>query len=124
MPGSPAVWRIVAGMALIIFEIWIFWRATRDLGAAKFVGRTELEGGGEIVSQGIYGRMRNPRYVGSFLAILGACLIAGTAVSWCVAAVWTALMLIVIAMEEREMTARFGERYIEYCRRVPRFVPF
>lgn len=121
--GMTPVWRIVAGFALIILEAWIFWRVQRDLGTAKFVGKTELSGGGEVISRGIYARIRNPRYVGSFLAILGACFLAGTTALWVVAAFWAALMRMAIAMEEREMHTRFGEMYLEYCRRVPRFVP-
>ena len=114
---------MVPGFALIILEGWIFWLVQRDLGTAKFVGKTELSGGGEVISRGIYARMRNPRYVGSFLAILGACFLAGTAALWIVAALWALLMRVAIAMEEREMRARFGESYLEYCQRVPRFVP-
>jgi protein-S-isoprenylcysteine O-methyltransferase Ste14 len=122
--GVPSFWRMGLGFGLIAFEAWIFWRVQRDLGTAGFVGKTELSGGGEVVSRGIYARIRNPRYVGSFLAILGACFLAGTAALWIVAAVWAALMLVAIAMEEREMRARFGDSYLEYCRQVPRFLPF
>jgi protein-S-isoprenylcysteine O-methyltransferase Ste14 len=121
---APPIWRIVLGFGLIVFEGWIFWRAKSDLGTAMLVGKTELSGGGEVVSMGIYAHIRNPRYVGSFVAILGACFLAGTSVLRTVAAFWAVLMRIAIAMEEREMSTRFGESYLEYCRRVPRFLPF
>jgi protein-S-isoprenylcysteine O-methyltransferase Ste14 len=124
LSSATSVWRIALGFTLIVFEVWIFWRARRDLGTAKFVGKMELSGGGEVVSRGIYARVRNPRYVGSFIAILGACFLAGTTALWIVAALWAALMRIAIATEEREMRERFGENYLEYCRRVPRFLPF
>lgn len=117
----PAACRIVTGGALIVFELWLFRRASHDLGTARFVGKTELSGGGEVVSSGIYGRMRNPRYFGSFLSIVGAGLLAGTACLWIVAAIWTAMMRVAIGFEEREMRNRFGKVYIEYCRRVARF---
>jgi protein-S-isoprenylcysteine O-methyltransferase Ste14 len=116
-------WRVAIGIALIIFELWIFRRANRDLGTEKLIGKSELSGGGEVVSRGIYGLVRHPRYLGSFLAILGACFLAGTRRLWIVAIAWTILTLIAIAMEEREMRARFGESYLAYCRRVPRFIP-
>jgi protein-S-isoprenylcysteine O-methyltransferase Ste14 len=119
----PPVWSIIIGMALIIFEGWIFWRVKRDLGAARLVGKTELSGGGEVIHQGIYGRIRHPRYVGSLIAILGACFLAGTRVMWTIAVVWSLLTLVAIAMEERELRQRFGAAYEEYCRRVPRFLP-
>jgi protein-S-isoprenylcysteine O-methyltransferase Ste14 len=117
----PAVWRMVIGFPLLVLEVWLFERARRDLGTARFVGAIELSGGGAVVSQGIYAHMRNPRYFGSFLAIVGACLLAGAARMWLVAAVWTLLMRVAIGFEEREMRNRFGEGYMEYCRRVPRF---
>jgi protein-S-isoprenylcysteine O-methyltransferase Ste14 len=122
-PDWPPIWSIAVGTALLVLEGWIFWRVEGDLGAARLVGKTELSGGGEVVRHGIYRRMRHPRYVGSFLAILGACLLAGTRVMWMMAAGWMLLTLVAIAFEERELRVRFGAAYEEYCRGVPRFLP-
>ena len=119
----PRVWEIIAGFALIVLEIWIFRRVHRDLGGERLVGHAELTGGGEIVRRGIYARIRHPRYMGSLLAIVGACILAGTRATWLVAAAWLVLMRIAIALEEREMHDRFGASYEQYCRLVPRFVP-
>lgn len=119
----PAPWSIVTGLLLLVFEGWIFWRVERDLGTSRLIGRAELSGGGEVANQGIYARIRHPRYMGSLIAILGACLLAGTRVMWMVAAVWCLLTLVAIMYEERELRVRFGSVYEEYCRRVPRFVP-
>jgi protein-S-isoprenylcysteine O-methyltransferase Ste14 len=119
----PAFTAVIAGLLSIALEIGIFWRAHRDLGTARLVGKTELSGTGELECQGIYGRIRHPRYAGSFLALMGACLLAGTRAAWIVAAAWTVLMLAAILMEERELRARFGASYEDYCRRVPRFIP-
>jgi protein-S-isoprenylcysteine O-methyltransferase Ste14 len=119
----PSIGRLSAGLALTVFEAWIFWRVYRDLGTARLVGKAELEGGGTIETAGIYARVRHPRYVASFLAICGACLLAGTRLLSIVAAVWLALMTVAVVLEEREMRIRFGASFEEYCRRVPRFVP-
>jgi protein-S-isoprenylcysteine O-methyltransferase Ste14 len=119
----PPVAAIILGAPLVIFESWIFWRVRRDLGGSRLVGHAELKGERKLELRGIYARMRHPRYEGSLLAIIGACLLAGTGVMWIIAAVWTVLMLASIFMEEREMRARFGAEYEEYCRRVPRFWP-
>jgi protein-S-isoprenylcysteine O-methyltransferase Ste14 len=119
----PSIWQLALGVALIGLEIWMFWSVKSDLGGARLVGAAELSGGGEIEQGGIYSRIRHPRYVGSFLAVVGACLLAATPSMWIAAGIWTILIAIVIAMEEREMRGRFGERYEKYCRRVPRFVP-
>jgi protein-S-isoprenylcysteine O-methyltransferase Ste14 len=56
--------------------------------------------------------------------VLGACLVAGTRLLWIVAAVWWAVERFAIALEERELLARFGEPYAAYRRRVPAFLPF
>ena len=119
----PALWEMAVGFVLIILEVWIFWRVKKDLGTLRLVGQTELSGGGEIVHRGIYSRLRHPRYIGSFLAILGACFLAGTRAMWIVAAIWLVLTRIAILLEERELRNRFGGSYAEYCLRVPRFVP-
>lgn len=120
---SPSAWSVAAGLALIAFEGWIFWRVHRDLGTARLVGKTELSGKGEIAHHGIYAHIRHPRYAGSFLAIVGACLLAATRTIWVVAGVWTVLTLTAIALEERELAIRFGPDYQAYCRQVPRFIP-
>lgn len=119
---APA-WAVVAGLALIAFEIYILRCVTRDLGGARLSGKTELSGGGEIALGGIYARIRHPRYAGTLCAVVGACLLAGTPRLWAVAAVWSLLLFSAIALEEREMRARFGDAYAGYCRRVPRFLP-
>lgn len=121
--ARPEIGRIVAGVALIGFEIWLFGKLTRDLGAERLIGKTEVSGGGSIARHGIYAHIRHPRYLGSFLAIVGACLIAARPALWAVAAVWTVLMLAAIGLEEREMSERFGTEFEAYAREVPRFIP-
>ena len=123
LPRWPSIPAFVVGSALIALELWVFWRVQRDLGAARLVGKTEISGTGEIERSGLYGRVRHPRYTASLLAIVGACLLAGTGRAWTVAAVWLVLMAIVLSLEEREMRRRFGQSYVDYCRQVPRFIP-
>jgi len=114
---------IAIGLLLIVLEFWIFWQVRKDLGGARLVGEAELMGSGDIASQGIYGYLRHPRYAGSFLAILGACFLAGTKIAWILAGGWALLTRLAIAFEERELRERFGPAFDDYCRRVPRFVP-
>jgi len=119
----PPAAAIVAGIALIVLEGWIFWRVHRDLGTSRLVGRTEICGSGEVAQHGIYARIRHPRYTASFLAIVGACLLGGTRTTWMVAGAWLVLTRTAIALEERELRVRFGAAYEDYCRLVPRFIP-
>ncbi len=59
-PDWPSVALFALGLALIIFECWIFWRVHHDLGTSRLVGKTELSGAGKIQREGIYGQIRHP----------------------------------------------------------------
>jgi protein-S-isoprenylcysteine O-methyltransferase Ste14 len=121
---APHAWMIVVGLALIAVEPLTLRRVERELGGMRLVGHAELTGGGQLETSGLYARIRHPRYSAMFCAVLGACLIAGTRTLWIVAAVWWIVERITIALEERELLARFGAQYAEYRRRVPGFLPF
>jgi protein-S-isoprenylcysteine O-methyltransferase Ste14 len=121
---QPGDLRIGFGLLLIAADIWLFERARQDLGTLRLVGKAELSGGGEVVDTGIYSYVRNPRYTGMIAAVLGACVLAATPLMWGICGIWFVLVLIVIGFEERELRARLGATYVEYCRRVPRFIPY
>lgn len=120
---APSDLQIGAGLLLIALDLWLFAKVRRDLGTSRLIGKTELAGGGEVASAGIYSRIRHPRYAGMMTSVLGACLLAATPLMWGIAAAWFLLVMMVIGLEERELRARFGEAYAEYCLRVPRFIP-
>lgn len=119
----PGDLQIGVGLLLIAAGIHLFARAKRDLGASRFIGKAEILGSGGVVDTGIYSRVRNPRYGGMILAVIGACTLGATPLMWAVCGVWFVLVMIVIAFEERELRGRLGAPYVEYCRRVPRFLP-
>lgn len=123
--ATPArLWAIVAGLALIGAEVYLFRRVDRELGNRRLVGHVEMTGAGELATTGLYARARHPRYTGMFSAVLGAALLAGTRVLWAVVAVWWVAALAAIRLEERELRLRFGASYDAYRRRVPAFLPF
>ena len=115
---------IVLGLLLIGAEIYLFLRVERELGSRRLVGHAELTGTGELFAGGLYAYVRHPRYAGMFCAVAGAALIAGTKLLWAILALWWVAALLVIHLEERELTVRFGAPYAEYRRRVPAFLPF
>jgi protein-S-isoprenylcysteine O-methyltransferase Ste14 len=122
--SRPSWFSIAAGIALIAVEGYLLVRVERDLGSRRLVGHAELTGTGEMFSGGLYAHVRHPRYAGMFSALLGAALLAGTPLLWFVLLLWWPFALIVIRLEEMELTARFGPAYEEYRRRVPAFLPF
>ena len=76
-----------------------------------------------LLTEGIYARIRHPRYVEVILWSIGYALFTNYL------AVYLALFLLlpfihtIVLLEEKELKARFGRVYEEYCRRVPRYVP-
>jgi len=80
--------------------------------------------GHELITQGPYGVVRNPIYLGMFGLILSRCLAFSR---W-----WSGLAAIVLFLignririhtEEQLLRETFGDQFDEYARRVPAFVP-
>lgn len=96
----------------------------RHLRLAVLLGGPELGGGpGRLLTEGIYARTRNPRYLAILVAVLGWALavnLPALYVLW-----WVAVpgFYGIILLEERELEDRFGAPYEEYLRRVPRLLP-
>ena len=111
------------GAALIVLDVRILLQVERQLGVHRIVGQAELTGSGEMKMDGLYAHIRHPRYAAMLISTLGACLMAARPVMWCVAAVWAAVVGMMVRVEERELVARFGAAYEEYRRRVPAVIP-
>jgi protein-S-isoprenylcysteine O-methyltransferase Ste14 len=97
---------MVAGMLLIVFG----WKKIHD---AK----------GQLVTTGIYGRVRHPQYLGFLLLTLGMNLEWTTIFTLLL---WPILVIVYYRLaktEEKESEDRFGEEYREYKRAVPMFIP-
>ena len=76
-----------------------------------------------IVSHGLYRFTRNPMYIGFALWTLALAVLVDSA--WTLLAVPIGLVLIdriVIAREERYLERKFGEEYLNYKRRVRRWI--
>ncbi len=78
----------------------------------------------KLVKGGLYAYVRNPMIWGVFAVLIGEALIFP---SWRIAA-WAGFFFILkaiyfIYIEEPGLEKRFGEEYIEYKRKVPRWLP-
>ena len=75
----------------------------------------------EVVERGPFALVRHPQYVSYMLLNLGFTLISQR---WPAVALGAAAILFFILQamaEEKQLAIKFGERYRNYCRRVPRF---
>ena len=78
---------------------------------------------GKILDQGIYARIRHPRYVGVLLAAVGWSMIANYTGGYVIAVALFPAVYLLTVIEERELLDRFGAEYAAYRERVPRFLP-
>ncbi|MCX6005384.1 MAG: isoprenylcysteine carboxylmethyltransferase family protein [Chloroflexi bacterium] len=79
----------------------------------------------KLIITGVYSYSRNPMLMGIFLIFFGIGVIMG---SLSLTVLYTPLLILVFyfqvtKIEEREMELKFGQEYLDYKKRVPRFLP-
>jgi protein-S-isoprenylcysteine O-methyltransferase Ste14 len=78
----------------------------------------------ELTQHGPYAVVRNPLYLGSFLMMLGFCILCRDALTLAfVAGPMAVLYWNQIHFEERRLAGMFPEQWQSYVRRVPRLIP-
>ena len=78
----------------------------------------------EIVDEGPYSMCRNPLYIGTFLLAIGVGLcFENLLLLILVPAMIIPVHIIVTRMEETHLESKFGEKYLLYKQKVPRFWP-
>ena len=113
----------IAGIVLFAVAVWLFWRAHRDLGA-NWSPTLQIRERHELVTSGIYARIRHPMYAAIWLWALAQPLllqnwIAGPPVLLAFAAMYAYRS----QAEEAMMVDQFGDAYRAYAARVPRLLP-
>ena len=78
---------------------------------------------GKLLTAGIYGRVRHPRYVSAFFGVVAVALFSNYLAAYVIAGAMVPALYALTFFEERELRDRFGEEYAAYSRRVPKFVP-
>ncbi|MEW5938748.1 MAG: isoprenylcysteine carboxylmethyltransferase family protein [Chloroflexota bacterium] len=124
---SPTVraWMLALGAILYFPGMCFLLWARLTLGKNYFVSTgfgAQLFKGHQLITSGPYAIVRHPMYAGLILAALGSLALYFT---------WTTLYLACFAplltfrarREETALSQEFGERWREYCRRVPAFIP-
>ncbi|MDA0999615.1 MAG: isoprenylcysteine carboxylmethyltransferase family protein [bacterium] len=106
---------IAAGLALLIIAAIQFTRAGTPLKPEKTPAC--------IVERGLYRFSRNPMYLGMVLLLMGGALALGSLPAFTAPIGFAlALNLYQVPREEKELEAQFGDLYLEYARRVRRWL--
>ena len=116
-------WAVWLGALSQIPFVWLFWRSHADLGRNWSPG-LEVRSDHELVTNGIYARIRHPMYAAIWISVLAQPLliqnwIAGFLVIPAFAAMW----FLRVPNEEAMMRAQFGKAWDSYCARVGRLFP-
>jgi protein-S-isoprenylcysteine O-methyltransferase Ste14 len=99
---------VFAGIALLITGWREVYRASR---------------GGCLATEGLYGAVRHPQYLGIFLALFGQLIHWPTVLTLVLFPVIVWVYVRLARREEDQMISRFGEQSLDYRQRVPMFFP-
>ena len=92
--------------------------------AARGYKKENSAGGHNLIMEGPYRLSRNPMYLGTL--IIGTGIIALIFTLWALPLFISIFLLVYIPQinrEERELSQRFVDTYINYCQRTPKFFP-
>ncbi len=111
--GAPIV---ALGAALVLWSGYGF----------AFIGRgtpNPIDEPTRLVVWGPYRWVRNPIYVGAVTVVVGEAIASSLVLLAYAVIMWTLFHVFVVLWEEPHLTRRFGQSYLEYKRRVPRWIP-
>jgi protein-S-isoprenylcysteine O-methyltransferase Ste14 len=94
--------------------------AIAQLGQSTAVGLPERDT--ELKTRGLYRFSRNPVYIGGFIVCIGSCFYAIHPINFLLCVIVVGIHLHIVKKEEEFLEKRFGEQWLDYKRRVPRYV--
>jgi protein-S-isoprenylcysteine O-methyltransferase Ste14 len=121
--AEPKVTSATIGVLVIVFGELFRIYAVAFIGSVSRTRNTSTTGG-NLITSGPFGWMRNPLYVGNFLITIGVAIFAG--VIWLIvvtAVLFGAQYYYIVKYEEHLLMQKFGEEYNAYRQKVPAWVP-
>jgi methanethiol S-methyltransferase len=80
-------------------------------------------GGSELVTDGLYARLRHPQYVGLMLLVIAFLIMWPTILTILLAPFLIGRYILLAREEDRELEKEFGEDFRRYRENVPAFIP-
>lgn len=113
------IFAAISGALLGAAGIGLFLGALKRFRSFGQVTGTEV---GRLVTSGVYGYSRNPQYTGWIILLFGIAMGARSPLALALVLAVAAAIRIWVPHEEKHLAQEFGEEYLRYCKRVPRFV--
>jgi len=117
-------WNLILGLILLLpGAAAVLWTYAQFFGAGGTP--VPINPPQELITTGLYAYSRNPMLMGIFLAFFGVGVLTG---SIALTLIFSPLLVLffyfqITLVEEKEMEMKFGQAYLEYKKRVPRFFP-
>jgi protein-S-isoprenylcysteine O-methyltransferase Ste14 len=113
-----------SGVAVLVGALWLFYRSHADLGQNWSV-TLKIREDHELVTSGVYARVRHPMYTSLLAFALGQGLvIENWLVGWTSLVAGAVLVAVRLPREEAMLSERFGEPYTSYRRHTSALVPW
>ncbi|KAA3605420.1 MAG: isoprenylcysteine carboxylmethyltransferase family protein [Planctomycetota bacterium] len=123
IPEAP--WRLAFGGLLFLFGGSIYFWCLLDFIRQGRATPFPLDAPKSLVIRGLYQYSRNPMYVGVLGVICGWVIWTGNLnLIFYAAAVFLMFQAFIFFYEEPHLRKEFGNDYLDYCRRVPRWLNF
>jgi protein-S-isoprenylcysteine O-methyltransferase Ste14 len=114
---------LIIGSLCLALGLWLFYRSHVDLGTNWSI-TLEVRDKHQLVTHGIYRRVRHPMYLSLLIYSLGQALVLP---NWLVGPAYGVAMLLIffcrLGPEERMMLGEFGNEYEAYRARTRRLIP-
>jgi len=78
---------------------------------------------GKVINTGVYAWVRHPMYLGSLLILLGFTVATLSILSLIVWAVFFVFINRMATYEEKDLTRLLGQRYVDYQKKVHKWIP-
>ncbi len=109
---------VVLFMAGSCLRLWPVFKLGR-----RFSGLVAIQPGHTLVTDGIYGVIRNPSYLGLLVSLLGWAFAFRSGVGVLLTVLFVPPLIARIRAEERLLRSQFGGEYDAYCARTSRLIP-
>jgi protein-S-isoprenylcysteine O-methyltransferase Ste14 len=113
-------------VALFVAGIWIYQRASTGFSWSQLGGLPEVRPSRDphpLAASGIRAHVRHPIYLGHLLEMLAWSLGSGLGICFALTGMAVLSGAWMIALEDRELEARFGEEFRRYKNSVPAIFP-
>ena len=107
-------------IGVVLIAVWgpIFIAGFYSLSLRNAMGQS-----GPLIVTGIYKYVRNPMYSGLSLTVIGLGFLLNRAGLLLAGFIWFLIVLIQCFWEQKQLHRKFGERYLQYKRKTPMFIP-